>query len=136
MRNRRRRGVAAVELAVLLPLLVFLFLITIDFARVYYFSLTLTNCARAGALYASDPAIASESPFASTEAAALADGTNLSPAPKITESQGTDAFGRPYVQVTAAYSFSTVTGFPGLPNNLALKRTVKMYVLANTPTNF
>ncbi len=50
-----RRGVAVVELAVLLPLLVFLFVVTVDFARVYYFSLTLQNCARAGAMYASDP---------------------------------------------------------------------------------
>ncbi len=135
-RKRCRKGVAAVELAVLLPLLVFLFLITIDFARVYYFSLTLTNCARAGALYASDPAVAPESPFASVQEAALADATNLSPAPTITQTEGTDGSGRTYVEVTASYSFSTVTGFPGLPNNLALTRSVKMYVAANTPTNY
>ena len=134
--RRGRKGAAAVELAVVLPLLVFLFLLAIDFARVYYFSLTLTNCARAGALYASDPAVQDECPFPSTQAAALADATNISPAPKITESNGTDASGRAYVQVTASYTFATITGFPGIPNNIALNRTVKMYVAANIPTNF
>lgn len=135
-RRNGRKGVAAVELAVLLPLLVFLFLITIDFARVFYFSLTLTNCARAGALYASDPAVAHESPFADVQAAALADATNISPSPTITQTQATDASGRDYVIVTASYTFSTVTGFPGIPNNLALTRSVKMYIAANTPTNY
>ena len=134
--SRRRRGAAVVELAVVLPLLIFLFLVAIDFARVYYFSLTLTNCARAGALYACDPALFDESAFPSMEAAALADATNISPAPNITSSQGTDASGRSYVQVTASYTFETITGFPGIPSDIELNRTVKMYVLANTPTNY
>jgi len=132
-RARRRSGVAVVELAVLLPLLVLLFLLTIDFARIFYFSVSLTNCARAGALYACDPVTADESPFPSAEAAALADATNLSPQPTITSSNGTDSFGRPYVAVTAAFTFNTVTGFPGIPNQVPLSRTVKMYVAANTP---
>ena len=75
-------------------------------------------------------------PFASTQAAALADATNISPAATITESNGVDASGRAYVQVTASYTFATITGFPGIPSKFALNRTVKMYVAANTPTNF
>jgi Flp pilus assembly protein TadG len=136
IRRIRRRGVSCVELAVLLPLLVFLFLVAVDFARVYYFSLTLTNCARAGAMYASDPAVADESPFADYEAAALADATNITPQPSISKNNGTDAAGRPYVEVTASYTFGTVTGFPLIPKNLAMTRTVKMYIAANSPTNF
>jgi len=132
----RRQGAVVVELAVLLPLLVFLFLIATDFARVFYFSLTLTNCARAGALYASDPAVMAESPFASAQAAALADATNLSPQPTITQDSGVDALGRPYVEVTAAHSFATITGFPGIPRSLNLRRTVRLYVAANSPTSF
>jgi len=122
-----------VELAVLLPLLVFLFLLTIDFARVFYFSLTLTNCARAGALYACDTASQLESPFASVQAAALADATNISPQPTITQAAGVDAAGRAYVEVTAAYSFATVTQFPLIPSNLQLSRTVRMSVEATSP---
>ena len=122
-----------VELAVLLPLLVFLFVIAVDFARIFYYSVTLTNCARAGAMYASDPTTSGESAFASTQAAALADATNLSPAPTVTSVSGVDAAGRPYVEVTAAYSFRTITGFPGVPNQVNLTRTVRMNVSAGVP---
>jgi Flp pilus assembly protein TadG len=125
--------VAVVELAVLLPLLVFLFIVTVDFARVYYFSLTLQNCARAGALYASDPYVADESPFASVEEAALSDATNLSPAPTITQTSGSDASGRSYVEVTAAHSFKSITGYLGIPKILNITRSVRMYSAAITP---
>jgi Flp pilus assembly protein TadG len=132
----RRTGAAVVELAVLLPLLVFLFLIATDFARVFYSSLTLTNCARAGAIYASDPAGMAESPFASTQAAALADATNLSPQPTISQSNGVDAVGRAYVEVTAKHSFATITGFPGIPRTMNLQRTVRVNVAATSPTSY
>lgn len=128
-----RRGVAVVELAILLPLLVFLFVITVDFARIYYFTLTLQNCARAGAMYASDPYVADESPFESTQDAALSDATNLSPPPTITETSGTDASGRTYVEVSAAYSFQSITGFLGIPKLLNITRSVRMYSAAITP---
>jgi Flp pilus assembly protein TadG len=129
----RRRGVAVVELACLLPLLVLLLLITIDFARVFYFSLTLTNCARAGALYACDPVTADESPFPSTSAAALADAKNLSPQPTIKSAYGTDSLGRQYVEVSANYTFQTLTGFAPIPSQIQLTRTVRMFMAANTP---
>jgi Flp pilus assembly protein TadG len=118
---------------VTLPLLAFLFAITIDFARVYYVSVTLTNCARAGAIYASDPSTADESPFASVQAAALSDATNLSPSPSITSSTGTDATGRPVVSVTAGYTFRSMTRFPGIPSEIALQRTVTMTRTASIP---
>lgn len=122
-----------VELAVLLPLLVFLFVITVDFARVFYFSLTLQNCARAGALYASDPYVADESAFASTQAAALSDATNIVPQPKITQTNGVDDTGRSYVEVSAAYTFKSIASFPGVPAQMNLSRSVRMYVAAISP---
>ena len=52
----KRSGAAALELAILLPLLIFLFIIGIDYARVFYSTVTITNCARNGAIYGSlDP---------------------------------------------------------------------------------
>lgn len=45
------RGSALVELAVSLPLLVLLLVGTVDFARVFYTAIELTNAARAGAQY-------------------------------------------------------------------------------------
>ncbi len=134
--QRSRTGAVVVELAVLAPLLVFLFLVATDFARVFYVSLTLTNCARAGAIYACDPTLQGESPFASVQAAALADATNLSPAPTIMQANGVDATGRAYVEVTANHNFSTITGFPGIPHSLNVQRTVRLYVAAKSPTAF
>jgi Flp pilus assembly protein TadG len=133
--RRPRAGAAVVELAVLAPLLIFLFVISVDFARVYYFSLTLTNCARSGAFYASDPWTAGESPFKSTQDAALSEARNITPAPKITEKHGADGSGHAWVEVTAEHTFSPITGFPGIPNDVQLKRSVRMYVNAITPTN-
>jgi Flp pilus assembly protein TadG len=128
-----RRGAAVVELALLVPLLAFLFVIAVDFGRVYYFSLTLQNAARSGALYASDPDVQNESPYASIEEAALADAENLTPPPTITTTTGTDAAGRSYVEVTAGYSYRTITAFPGVPHQLDLRRSVRMYRAAITP---
>jgi len=131
-----RRGAAVVELAVLLPLLVLLFIGTVDFGRIFYFSLTLQNAARAGALYASDPETQHESPFASVQEAALADATNLDPQPTITQTSGTDGTGRNYVEVTASYTFDTITGFPGIPSTVDIRRTVRMYEAAMTPDSW
>lgn len=50
-RGKAGRGAAAVELAVVLPVLVFLSMATVDFARLVNVQLTLQNCARNGALY-------------------------------------------------------------------------------------
>jgi Flp pilus assembly protein TadG len=127
------RGVAAVELAVLLPLLMFLFAVGVDFARVFYFSLTLTNCARNGAIYRSDPVAAAQSPYKSVEEAALADAANLSPPPTVQAVNGTDGAGHPYVEVTVRWQFATVTNYPGVPSPLGLSRTVRMRVAPLTP---
>ena len=131
--GRWRRGTAVVELAVLLPLLVLLVMITIDFARDYYFSQTLVNCARAGAFYASDPSTADESPFESVEAAAVSDAPNLNPPPTITSVSGVDGQGRAVVSVTAEYKFRTIGKFPGTPREIPLRRTVTMFRCASVP---
>jgi Flp pilus assembly protein TadG len=122
-----------VELALLLPLLMFLLIVAVDFARVYYASLTLTNCARSGALYASDPGTADESPFATVTEAALSDAKNLSPQPTVTYKKATDGLGRPYAEVTVKYTFKTVSQFPGVPGQVNLSRTVRMFESALTP---
>ena len=128
-----RRGAAVVELAVLLPLLILLFVIAVDFSRAYFFSLTLQNCARAGAMYASDPVVARESPYANVTEAALADATNLSPPPTIATAEGVDAEGRSYAEVTATYPYRTVLQFPGIPVEMTLSRSVRMYYAAVVP---
>ena len=132
MRSRSplRRGSAAVELALLLPLLGLLFVFTVDFARLYYHYCIVTNCARNGALYLSDPTAIPESPYADVTAAALADASDLSPQPTVTWGTGTD---NSYIQVTVVYPFTTITNYPGLSNPINLTRTVQMRVAPATP---
>jgi Flp pilus assembly protein TadG len=130
LNNRRRSGAAAVELAVLLPFIMFLFVISVDYGRVFYFSQTLENCARNGAIYGSNLTTA-QSPYSSIQQAALADARNLSPQPTVTSATGKDASGNAYVQVTVAWQFKAITSYPGVPSTVNLSRTVQMRVAPN-----
>jgi hypothetical protein len=125
--------VAATELAVLLPFLAFLFVIGVDWSRIFYYSVTLDNCARNGALYAIDPYSRVLSPYGSISAAALADASNLSPPPTVTSSSGTDASGYNYVDCTVSWQFQTITNFPGVPYQTNLTRTVRVYQAPSVP---
>jgi Flp pilus assembly protein TadG len=125
--GKKRRAVAAVELAILLPLLVLLFAISVDFARVFYYSQTLESCARNGAIYASN-LVTAKSPYASVQEAALADATNLSPQPTVASTTGADSAGNAYVKVTVSWDFITIMNVPGIQNPLTLSRSVQMRV--------
>jgi len=123
---KTRQGAAVVELAVLLPFIAFLFVIAIDYARVFYFSQVIENSARGGALYASNLTTA-QSPYSTVAQAALADATDLNPQPTVTSTTGNDAAGNPFVQVTVSWQFQTITDFLGIPNT-NISRTVQMRV--------
>ncbi len=131
-RVRRRSAVAAVELAFLLPFLCFLFVVAVDFCRVFAFSLTLTNAARNGALYGSaDRASAVDQ--TGIENAARADASNFDPQ-KLTVTSSVDNPNNPtYVDVTVSYPFTTITHYPGVPTQTLLRRTVRMRVIPDTP---
>jgi Flp pilus assembly protein TadG len=128
----RRRGAAAVELAILAPLLLFLFVIGVDFARVFYFAVTVDNCARDGAVYGSaDPTHALDQ--SSINGVAMADAPNLDPQ-LMTYSSTTDSGTNPtYVQVTVTYQFDTITNYPGVPHTMTLTRTVWVPVAPLVP---
>jgi len=122
----QRKAAAVAELAVLLPLIAFLFVIAVDYARIFYFSQVIENCARQGALYASDPKAPASNLYGSIQAAALADASNLNPQPTVTSATGTDSAGNGYVTVTVTWNFKTITKFPGVPSNIPLARTVQL----------
>jgi Flp pilus assembly protein TadG len=63
-----RRGAAVVELAILSPLLLFLFVLVLDFGRIFFYSQTVQNAARAGAIYLSDDVARASSPYANVTA--------------------------------------------------------------------
>ena len=78
-----RSGSAVPELAILLPFLLFSGLVTTDFARVFQNLVTITDCARAGAVYASDPSYALSTTYESASEAALAGAGGPSPVPAV-----------------------------------------------------
>jgi Flp pilus assembly protein TadG len=131
-RRLRRRGASVVEAAVLLPLMVFFFVIGVDFARVFYHHLTITNAARNGAYYAAQSA-ENAANLAGITDAALKDATDLTPTPNVTTRNGAYADGTPWVEVEVDYRFRTVTQFPGVPNDVVISRTCQMRVMPKTP---
>lgn len=128
----RRRGIATTELALVLPLLCFLFVVVMDFCRIFYFSVTVTNCARNGAYYGcSDPKAAND--VNGIKAMAQIDAKNLN-AQLLTVTSATDSSTEPtYVDVTVSYPFTTLTRYPGVPSQVPLSRTVRMQVVPWTP---
>ena len=132
-RHHPRRGSASVELSVLLPFLSMLFVIALDWARIFYASVVVDNCARNGAMWAVDPYAMTQSPYPNIQAAALADAPNLTPQPTVTSASGTDANGRSYVDCTVSYNFQTLTNFPGVPSSTKVTSTVRVYLAPQVP---
>ena len=146
-----RKGVQVVEFAILLPFLAFMFVIAVDWARVFYYSIAVANCARNGALYLSQQQSAktSSSPYTDSgyvnlyvrsaspvTAAALADAPDLTPAPTVTSAAAKDGYGD-YVEVTVSYPFHAVTNFSVgnflVPSSTNVTKTVRMYVPPESP---
>jgi Flp pilus assembly protein TadG len=128
-----RRGAATVELAVLAPFLCLAFVLTVDYGRIFYFSLTVNNCARNGAVYGSQDAAHAQDADNISRVAKL-DGGNLD-ASSLTVSSTTDSTTAPtWVEVTVTYPFNTFTKYPGVPSTTSLSRTVRTEVVPAAPT--
>jgi Flp pilus assembly protein TadG len=101
--RRSRRGAAVAEFAMLLPFLAFLFMVATDYARIFYYAVIINNCARGGALYASQgPNYMNDQ--AGIQNAALADAAaqDVSPTPTALapDTSRKDSAGNPRVGVT------------------------------------
>ena len=127
-----RPGTATIELAVMLPFLCFLFVVAVDYARIFYLSVTVTNCASIAAIYASsDPNAANDT--SGIQAMAQRDASNLD-LTQLTVSSRTDSSTSPTtVTVTVSYPFTTITNFPGVASYTMLTRTVQMNVTPFVP---
>ena len=142
-----RPAVAAVELAVLLPFLCFLFVVAVDYARIFYYAITVQNCARNGAYYASNYPNNSYLyndiyGYTDLDDAVLRDAGNLSPAPTYQVGYGSSANGPftqstsqagGYVQINVTWTFQSVTNFPGVPSSVTLTRSSVMEVAPAMP---
>jgi Flp pilus assembly protein TadG len=147
-----RRGVAAAELAVLLPLLMGLFLFAADFARIFYVSITLENAIHNAALFGSQVFDNQNQQWIGNQqywqgpngqlvsvakVAAQLDGANLSPTlddSNISITSGTDADGHVVNIVTVTYSFKTLIPYPGIPSPVNIVRKAQVRVAPSTPS--
>jgi Flp pilus assembly protein TadG len=127
-----RRAAAVAEFALVLPFLVFAFVAATDFARIFYYSIAVNNCARNGALYGSaDTTHALDT--AGIQSAAQVDAINLALSQFGVSSSADSATSPTSVTVTVTYVFSTITSYPGIPSQMTLSRTVQMSVVPATP---
>ena len=127
-KKQDRTGVAAVELAVLLPFIMFLCVISTDWARCLQTTLSAEACARNGALYASDLVTRNSSPYTSLQDAAMAECPEYASTATVTQSSVTDSAGNAAVVVTVSIQFKTLTNFPGVPQINNLQRSCQMRI--------
>ncbi len=122
-----RRGLAATEFAVLLPLLMTLVLGALDFGRFAYTLIAVTNAARSGAGFGSNhPFTAATMPAWQAQVnAAVTDemsGVAAFDAGQLTVTicTPTDADGNWQASVAVAYPFQPLVAWPGLPATMTL----------------
>jgi len=123
-----RRAAAAVEMAVVLPFVALLFMVAVDFCRVFHCTQTVQGCAQTAALYASGTALPppGSSPNGAAQQAAVADGAALDP--PLQAGDVAIAGDGSTVTVTVTYRFQTFVPYPGLPQPLVIVRTAQLPV--------
>jgi Flp pilus assembly protein TadG len=131
-RERNRRGVAAMEFVVVLPLLATAVLGCIDFGRFAHVYIAVTNSARAGAGFGGDHpyTTATQSLWQKSVQQAVVD--ELSQLQDYDNTKLTVTVSSPsssQVQVQIRYQFTTLVNWPGIPNTLTLQRVVVMPVV-------
>jgi Flp pilus assembly protein TadG len=128
-----RRGVAATELALILPLFVLLFVLAVDFSRVFYVRFIVINAARCGALYGSTGA-SQAADTATIEQKARAEADDLDPTLlAVVVASTADSASNPCIDVTCRYSFQMVTSYL-VARELNVVARVRMPVAPVLPT--
>ena len=128
-----RRGLAALEFAIVLPILITILLGATDFGRFSHSRIAIVNAARCGAAYAS------LNPYDSTNQAAWKAGVKKAVTDELSESAAFDpaeltvtsdvvfdSGGLRRISVKASYPFETLVNWPLLPSTLDLQETVVM----------
>lgn len=128
----QREGAATVELAILAPLIVFLLVVAVDFARIFFYTVSIQSAVEDGAIYACE-STARASNSSKIESLVLADLTDIIPTPTVSSTHGYDAEGDHYVEVSARYTFKTITNFPGVPSSVNVVRICRMPIKVERP---
>jgi Flp pilus assembly protein TadG len=143
--QHRCAGQSLVELALLLPVLVLLLVVALDFARMFNMAMAITDGARAGAQWGSLNSAHAANILGIEQAAcnSMADisctpGTNASASSfcQCAGSSGIISCTSPggctnvqnFVTVTTNITFSTIMVYPGLSSTVPLSATVTMQV--------
>lgn len=128
-RRDRRPGVAALEFALVLPVLITLLLGCVDFGRFPYYQLAVINAAEAGAVYGSTHSYTSTTAAAwqtQVQQAVQNEMQNLSGFDltqlTITITRGTDSSGATNVSVEVRYPFRSLIAWPVLSSSLTLRQ--------------
>ncbi len=130
-RKEGRHGAATVEFAILLPLLMFLFGIGVDWARAFYYHVTITNASRNAATWGcQSPSQAADS--TGIQNIALQDCSSLGAGVTVQSSVVT-VDGIDYLRVTVRYAFQPLTGLPGTPSTQTIWQTTEMRVMPTEP---
>lgn len=127
-RASKRDGIAATELAILLPFLVFVFIVVIDYCRIFFVTQTVEQAAQVGVLYASDtvpraPGVNAET---ATRNAVLADAVSLDPPIAASDISISTAGG--VATVTVTYRHRTLTRYLGGASDTVITRQASMAV--------
>jgi Flp pilus assembly protein TadG len=136
------KGQSFVELALVLPVLMFLVLVAADFGRFCYVQIAVNGAARAGAQFASQSVITAADTSGIIRAAQL----DASSVPSLTAVANQCTCASPssvpacptsycasdaqatFVQVDAQAPFQTLVHYPGIPASLVLDGTATMQV--------
>ena len=139
--TRRRRGAAAAELAILLPVLVTIVLGCVDFGRFVYNYIAVVNAARAGAAYGSmnnyttstlstwQAGVVQATKDEMAQQVGTANVSNIT----VTVVASRDSNGLRRVRVTASYPFTTIMQWNwsglGLPNSFTLSQQAELRLI-------
>lgn len=138
--KKGRRGAAAVEFALILPVLLTLILGCVDFGRFGYYYLAVTNAAHAGSQNAmmNNFTASTQSTWAANASTAAKDemtsqtGYN-SASLTVTTTTSTDVNGLKRVQLTASYPFTTLVNWNlsglAIPHTFTLARKVEVRII-------
>ena len=136
-RLRSRSGGAALELAVVMPVLILIAIGVMDYGRVFFTSVAVSNAARAGAEWGAQ-GNAEAMQQANIENFAKLDGAEASPITVTSQticrcgattvgctSTCSGGYGAPrvFVEVTASKSVTLLLPYPGLPSSISISRT-------------
>lgn len=131
MRNRDRRGIAIVEMAVVTPFLLLLTFALLEYGWMFLKSQQITNAARSGARYAATAVVTSTGQVTGSGSPAvqflIASGIPVDDGAVTVPTGVTPGTGNPVtVTVTIPYYELQFTGFPLLPTPTYLTATVTM----------